>query len=48
MFTLIQNWFWEIQSLTVHKYHTLSPRDYAVMLVVCGVIGLTLLCSRRR
>jgi hypothetical protein len=48
MFSSFQQWLWEVKSLTIHKYNTLTPQDYCVMLVLCCAVGLTLLRSRNR
>ncbi len=47
MVSSFENWLYQIQSLTIHKYHTMSPQDYCVMLVLCVSVGYVLLRSNR-
>lgn len=46
MVSAFQTWLYQIQSLTIHKFHTMSPQDYCVMLVLCVAAGYMLLRSR--
>ncbi len=48
MVSAFQNWLWAIKGLIIHKFNTLSPQDYCVMLVLCIAVGLTLLRSKHR
>ncbi len=47
MVSAFETWLYQIQSLTIHKYHTMSPQDYCVMLVLCVAVGYVLLRSNR-
>lgn len=40
-----QHWLHQIQHLVVHRFNTMSPQDYCIMLVFCIAIGFTLLRS---
>ncbi len=46
MLTALQLWLHQIESLIIHKYHTISPQDYCIMLLICGAVGLTLLYTK--
>lgn len=43
MINAFQMWFGQIQNLIEHKFHTMSPHDYCIMLVFCISVGFMLL-----
>ncbi|MBC7966044.1 MAG: hypothetical protein H7Z17_08985 [Fuerstia sp.] len=47
MVSAIESWLHQITNLTIHKYHTMSPQDYCIMLVLCVSAGYVLLRSNR-
>jgi hypothetical protein len=43
MINAFQTWLRQIQYLIVHKFHTMTPHDYCIMLVLTISIGFVLL-----
>jgi hypothetical protein len=43
MVNAFQSWLRQIQHLIEHKFNTMSPQDYCIMLVLCISIGFVLL-----
>jgi hypothetical protein len=43
MVNAFQTWLRQIQYLIEHKFNTMSPEDYCIMLVLCISIGFVLL-----
>jgi len=46
MVSAFELWLYQIQNLTIHRFQTMSPQDYCIMLLVCVVAGYMLLRSR--
>lgn len=47
MVNAFELWVYQIKNLTIHKFHTMSPQDYCLMLIVCVLAGYLLLRSNR-
>ena len=43
MVNAFQSWLRQIQYLIEHKFNTMTPQDYCIMLVLCISIGFVLL-----
>jgi len=46
MVNAFQMWFRQIERLVEHKFNTMSPQDYCILLVFCISIGFVLLCGK--
>lgn len=44
---VVDTWWCQMKSLTIHHYRHLTPQEYVVMLVICVAAGLFLLRGKR-